>query len=719
MPIIVAPHAGFCMGVKNAVDKARSIAKSNRRDAVSCYSLGEIIHNRDVVLRLQEEGLFPINSVEEAKDGLLLIRSHGVSKEVMEKAQSIARRVEDLTCPYVKRLHKLVADFSAGGKPIVIVGDRAHPEIIGIAGWCQGEVHIIYQEADIANLPESVQEALAVCQTTFQPDKWQGIEEKLKQRFPGIETKNTICSATYTRQKEAEEIAKRADKMIVVGGRGSANTNKLYETCKAYCENTILVERASEIPVHFMKPARDIIGITAGASTPDWLLKEVVDIMNDIERMESPETMEASNEAVVEPVAEATKTETENVAAQEEPKVEKSFMDQVADSMKRIRKGQTVQGKVVQITEDEVCVNIGYKSDGLIKRSDLVDKDVKLGDTIEVEIVTVNDGEGNVILSQRNIINRKVWADIKEKFEKGEYVDAVGKEAVKGGLLASVEGVRAFIPQSQVAPRYIEKLQQFVGQPMKLKILEIDEGKKRIVASRKEAILEEQNKAKEEAWAKLEEGAVVKGIVRRFVSFGAFVDLGGVDGLIHISDLSWNRTAAPQDILKVNEEIEVKILGLDKERERIQLGFKQLMPRPWDNIEEKYPVGTVLTRKVVRVRPFGAFIELEPGVDGLCHISQVSVNRINKVEDVLSPEQEVQVKVIAVDPESKRISLSIREALEDNVFDYQDEIPGMEYEEVYNGEEASHDFAQEEPAEEVPAEEAPATEEEASKQVSE
>ena len=369
---------------------------------------------------------------------------------------------------------------------------------------------------------------------------------------------------------------------------------------------------------------------------------------------------------------------------------ENDFMASVEASMRRIHTGQTVTGKVLQVTDDEVGVDIGYKMDGIIKRSDLVDTDVKVGDEIEVEVVKVNDGDGNVVLSQRNIINKKAWDALMAKFEAGEYVDAVGKEAVKGGLICMVDGVRAFVPASRLSKRYVEKIDQFVGQQMKLKIIDVDQQKKRIVCSRKDVLIEEEAAKKAAAWEKIEEGAIVTGIVRRFADFGAFVDLGGVDGLIHITDLAWYRVGHPSEVLQI------KILSVDRERERIQLGYKQLQPQPWDNIEEKYPVGLILERKVVRIRPFGAFIELEPGVDGLVHISQCALTRIAKVEDVLTVGQPVRVKVLAVDPEAKRISLSIREALADEAFVENDnlEIPG-EVEEAPVAEEA--------PAEEAPA----------------
>ena len=701
MPIIVAKHAGFCMGVQKAVERTMQAAGEAGDSALACYTLGELIHNPAVVSRLEKRGIKAVSSPDEARGALLILRSHGVTPALEEKARQSASRVVDCTCPFVRHLHKAVSQFSQNGAPVILIGDPTHPEVVGTSGWCHGKVYVLSRQEEIDGLPQDANSALLVAQTTFPPQDFELLSEKIRQRFPGITVNNTICNATAQRQKEAAELAASVDYMVVVGGRNSANTLKLYETCRQHCKNTYLVECAAELPAHLKVNPQQRIGVTAGASTPDWSLKEVIDSMNDMERMD--QTMEPQTEQVQEtpaaapeaqvpevtPVPEAAeapapiadeaaapKAQAKQSQAEEAPKHAPSFMDEVAANMTRIRNGQTVTGKVVQITDDEVCVNIGYKSDGLNKRSDLVDENIELGDDIEVEIVKVNDGEGNVILSQRNIVNRKVWDEIKHKFEAGEYVEAVGKEAVKGGLLANIDGVRAFIPASQLSQRYVEKIGQFVGQPMKLKIIEIDDAKKRVVASRKEVVIAEAAAVKEEAWGKLQQGELVKGIVRRFAPFGAFVDLGGVDGLIHITDLSWNRSAQPQDVLKIGSEIEVKILSLDPERERIQLGYKQLQPRPWDNVEEKYPIGTVLTRKVVRIRPFGAFVEMEPGVDGLIHISQVALTRVNKVEDVLSPGQEVNVKVLAVDPEAKRISLSIREAMEETLLDAPAAIPG-------------------------------------------
>ncbi len=641
------------------METAFQAAGEAREKGVPCYCLGEMIHNREATSQLHRMGVIRVEDVKETKSGIILLRSHGVGPKVYEACRERALDVRDGTCASVKALHRVVA---ASEVPVVLIGERAHPEVQATAAWCRTTCHIVQNEQEAEALPP-MESALCVCQTTYPMEKWESITACLEQHIPQLEKKCTICLATARRQEAAKELARKADAMIVVGSKMSANTRKLYEACLALCPRTCLVERAADIPPHFGNIHTEYIGIAAGASTPDWSFKEVVTRMNDMEHIDQ--------ETLQEPTA------TNDTPA--------FTMEDIEKTVVRIHNGQTVTGTVVQITEDEVCVNIGYKSDGLIKKADLVDKDVKMGDEIEVEVVKVNDGEGNVLLSQRNIVNRKAWDALMEKYENGEYIDAVGKEAVKGGLLASIEGgIRAFVPASQLASRYVEKIAQFVGQDMKLKIIDVDKQKKRIVASRKQVVEEENAAKKAAAWEKLVEGETITGIVRRFADFGAFVDLGGVDGLIHITDLAWNRVGHPGDVLSINQEVEVKVLSLDKERERIQLGYKQLQPKPWDNIEEKYPVGVILEREVVRIRPFGAFIELEPGVDGLVHISQCALTRVAKVEDVLTVGQVVRVKVLGVDPEAKRISLSVREALADEAFVESDnmEIPG-EADEVY------------------------------------
>ncbi len=662
MAVTVAAHAGFCMGVSRAVESAEAAVK----DGIPSCTLGELIHNPTVVRALAEKGLPPIQDPREAAGRRVLIRSHGVSPEVLRVLQENGSEVMDLTCPFVGRLHSIVAEGTADGTPVILVGEKEHPEVRGTAGWAQGPVFVVATPEEAAGLPE-MEKAVAVSQTTFPPARWDAVLRVLKQRIGRLESHCTICSATEIRQREAAELAEKADRMIVVGGRNSANTRKLYDLCRERCPETILVESAAEIPPAFANTDPGMIGITAGASTPTGSLKEVVTRMSELENKTlAPE--EENNE---------------------------DFMQQVEATMVRIRPGQTVTGKVVQITDDEVSVNIGYKADGLIKREDLVDQDVKLGDEIEVEVVKVNDGEGNVLLSQRNIVNRKAWDALMAKNEAGEYVEAVGKEAVKGGLIALVDGIRAFVPASQLSQRYVDKISEFVGKTMKLKIIEVDEQKKRIVASRKAVVAEEAAAKKKEVWDKLEEGMVIHGIVRRLTDFGAFVDLGGVDGLIHITDLSWGRVKHPSDVVKPNQEVDVKILSLDRDRDRIQLGYKQMQPRPWDNAAEKYPEGSIVEGKVVRITDFGAFVELEPGLDGLVHISQCARTRIAKVEDAVQVGQKVNVKVLSVDPEKKRISLSIRQALEDEeaLNAEASEAPEAEYEVVATDESTAETLA--------------------------
>ena len=634
MGIEIARHAGFCMGVRRAVDQTLNAAESG--DEIVTF--GELVHNPQVIEKLEAMGVYAIHSCEQAAGKTVIIRSHGVSPDVTRQLEQTARRVIDLTCPFVARLHEVVSRYSADGSPVILIGQSDHPEVVGTIGCAGGPCYTIYTPEEAEQLPP-LKRALAVSQTTFPHERWKAILPVLRSKVDELTVQDTICTATVLRQTEARRLAASVDAMLVVGGKTSANTRKLYETCKSICGRTLLVERAADIPPGFANIHSESIGITAGASTPDWALKEVVTRMTDKEQLDQINSEEAEKN---------------------------SFMADVEATLVRIRPGQTVVGKVVQITDDEVCVNIGFKADGLIKREDLVTQDVKLDDEIEVEVVKVNDGEGNVLLSQRNILNKKAFAELVEKYNNG-------KEVVKGGLICTVNGIRAFVPASQLSNRYVEKIGEFVGKTLKLKIIELDEQKKRIVCSRRAVVKEENEARKAEAWSKLAEGEVVKGVVRRLTDFGAFVDLGGVDGLIHVTDLSWAHVKHPSEVVSPDQEVEVKILSLDKERERIQLGLKQLQPKPWDTAPEKYPEGAIVTGKVVRITTFGAFVELEPGIDGLVHISQCAPTRINKVEDAVNVGDEVTVKVLAIDPAAKRISLSIRALQEPEAAPVQEE----------------------------------------------
>lgn len=618
MNIRVAESAGYCFGVERAMKTALENAPA--------YTLGPLIHNADAIGELEEAGILTAADAGEIPDGAtVIIRSHGEG-EAVHAALSRRFNVIDATCPFVSAIHKAVKEASVAGLPVIIVGQKDHPEVMGILGWAGKNAVVVSDQSDAAALAP-LETAVVVAQTTLGKEKYAQITGALRIKNPDI--RMTVCGATSKRQAECESLAKDSDVMLVVGDRMSANTRRLYEIAKAHCERSYLIEGAKALK-DIRINASDRISITAGASTPCRIYKEVVIFMsNDIE-----------NKAI-------------------------DFESLIDETMVQIRPGQTLTGEVLYITDEEVGVSIGYKSDGLVKIADLCDTDVKVGDTIEVEVVKVNDGEGNVILSQKNIINRKVWEAIEAKYEAGEYIDTVAKEAVKGGIICEIEGIRTFVPASQIANRFVEKLDEFVGQPMTLKIIELDKSKKRIVASRKAVI----NEAKDAVWAKIVEGAVLTGKVRSLTAFGAFVDFGGVDGMIHVTELSWTRVNKPADAVSVGDEVEVKVLSVDREKNRISLSRKACLPNPWDTAAEKYPAGSIVEGKVARITDFGAFVTLEEGLDGLVHISQCSTKRIEKVGDALKVGDIVNVKVLDIDNEKKRISLSIKKALEETALD--------------------------------------------------
>ncbi len=666
--LIVAKSAGFCYGVRRAV---RTVEEA-LAGGLPAVTLGPIVHNPHVVARLGAMGA----KVVEDSDGVLpgqraVIRSHGASRETMDRLAAAGAEILDATCPCVKRIHDLVAAAQEG--PVIVVGDAEHPEVRAIASHARGDAYVVADARGADALPE-LSGALVVAQTTMARDVWEAAVAALRERIAKLTAIDTICAATAERQAEAVAIAKEVDAMLIIGGWQSANTKKLYELCSKHT-NAYLIEEASEIPVRELVGAQ-AIGITAGASTPDEIIKEVVTFMSELDNKTQEEIMGTDETAQAQPVADDA-AETQEPVSDENS----NFMAEFEKTLVSIKPGQVVVGTIVQITEDEVCVNIGYKSDGIIPRAELTSDgdprdEFKIGDEIEVEVVKVNDGEGNVLLSQRNILVMKNWDGLVEKADSGEYVEGIGKDVVKGGLICSVMGVRTFVPASQLAERYVEKIDQFIGQEMKLKIIEVDRTKRRLVASRKAVIVEESKKIKEGLWEKLVVGSTVHGVVRRLTDFGAFVDIGGMDGLIHVTDLSWGRVRQPSDGVKPTDVVPVQVPTVARAREPIALGLKQLQAKPWDNAPVTYPVGSIVEGKVVRMVTFGAFVELEPGLDGLVHISQISNTRVNRVEDALQVGQMVQVKVLDVNPEAKRISLSIREALGANApHDMLDELP--------------------------------------------
>lgn len=684
MRVLLAKNSGFCFGVRRAVEMAERCA--GERGIV--YTYGNIIHNESVVRELAEKGVHSVEGLEHLKAGdTLIIRAHGAPPGVYAECEARGIRLVDATCPYVKRIHQIVQKAANDGRTVYIAGKANHPEVVGIRGWA-GENSFVLESPEDVDTAAPATRATIVAQTTLPEDTLARIVAALLQRGKGsleLEVKDTICSTTRARQSEAEQIAKMSTRILVLGSRSSANTQKLVEICKKHCKFT----ENLELPDNFLLDnllSDDIIGIVAGASTPDRMIREVLQVMSEQEKT-TIETIEAAAPAEEVVVPQAPQTTEEPVAAAEEPKsaeeaTEKEKVDHEDSSdfatafektMTRIHNGQVIEGTVISVVDGEVFVNIGYKSDGVIPPNELSgDSDVKAedlfkeGDPIEVEVVKVNDGEGNVILSRKNVESKKVWDELMNQENIEEKIfDAVGKEVVKGGLIADMSGIRAFVPASQVSVKYIENLSEFVGKPMRLKVLEVDRQRKRIVASQKQVLLAEAAAERRAKWEALVVGSKVNGIVRRIADFGAFVDIGGIDGLVHVTDAAWGRVKHPSDVFSIGQEIEVLILNVDVEKERVSLGYKQLQPKPWTLAAEKYPVGSIVEGKVVRIVPFGAFVALESTIDGLIHISQVSIHRIAKVEDELKVGDMVRCKVLEVSPEAKRISLSRKEALLD------------------------------------------------------
>lgn len=710
MKILVAKNIGFCFGVRRAIDAATGAAQKNG----GVHTLGELIHNDFVLEELRAQGIVSVEKPEEVPEGTCaIIRSHGVAPEIYKTCEEKRLTLVDATCPFVEKIHDIVCEYAAKGYQIAIVGKPNHPEVVGINGWCGGNAVFLQSREDAQNLPH-YENLCLVAQTTFPYELYEEIADALPQ-MGEVKIFRTVCPTTLERQAEAAELSKKCTKMIVVGGKNSANTKKLYEVCRKWCEHTQSVSNHNELSLEKIQ-ADDIIGVVAGASTPDRIIREVITRMSELEKtmaegaeVEIKKVETEATDAVAQPVAAepaAKTTEHENAEA--------SFAEAFEKTLVRIRNGQVLKGSVVQIVDGEVCVNIGYKSDGFIPRNEFSsDPDanpsemLKVGDEIEVEVIKVNDGEGNVLLSRKNVESKRVWDNLLQDDEIQDKVfTGIGKEVVKGGLIASIDGVRAFVPASQLSNKYVENIGEFVGKELKLKVIEVDKARKRIVASHKAVMAFEAEEAKKEKWGKLEVGTKVNGVVRRITDFGAFVDIGGIDGLVHVTDVAWGRVKHPSDVLSIGQEIEVIIRDVDAEKQRVSLGYKQLQPKPWTTADQKYPVGSVVEGKVVRIVPFGAFVALEPTIDGLIHISQVGVKRIAKVEDEINVGDIVRCKVLDVNPEAKRISLSRRDVILDEHPEILEELAREKAEQAK--ERAERAQTEQKPQQEKPQQERPA-----------
>ncbi|MGI6169048.1 MAG: bifunctional 4-hydroxy-3-methylbut-2-enyl diphosphate reductase/30S ribosomal protein S1 [Christensenellales bacterium] len=724
MKVLVAKNAGFCFGVRRAVD---AVEECLRQGPV--YTFGDIIHNASVVEELKAKGAQPVDTLEVPAGSRLIIRAHGVPPQVYEACEKGGIEIVDATCPFVKRIHQTVSDYRKNGYDIIIAGKPCHHEVVGICGWA-GEGAVVLEDVEEAKAFAlrigRREKGCMVAQTTMQPAKFQEIMDAVRDVYEDFVAVNTICQTTIERQEEAAALAAESDVVVVIGGKHSANTLNLARICEKMCKNVKMIEKPDELLLEIYMKDDIITSVVAGASTPDWMIREVVAKMTEFEKenpeitqedttglnetaqveqpiqqedtaavetaqeesepaevVEAAETEASSEQASEtdeekEPVEEASETEgekepveeTSQAVVEEDAESQESFADAFEKTMNRIRNGQIIKGTVVQIVNGEVSVNIGYKSDGYIPKSEFsADQDVNpedsvaVGDEIEVSVLKVNDGEGNVLLSKKAVDARKAWDEIVADAEKDTVFETVITDAVKGGVIAYIRGVQAFIPASQASDRYVENLEELKGKTVRACIIEVDKGKRRIIASVRKVLKQEGERKKKELFETLEVGTLVQGIVRRITDFGAFVDIGGVDGLLHVTDLAWSRVSHPSDVVSIGEELELEVLAVDKEKERVSLGLKQTLPHPWDTAHERYSEGDTIEGKVVRIGSFGAFVALEPGIDGLIHISQVAPRRIEKVEDELSVGDVVTVRVLNVDSERHRISLSRRAVL--------------------------------------------------------
>ncbi|MQL51590.1 bifunctional 4-hydroxy-3-methylbut-2-enyl diphosphate reductase/30S ribosomal protein S1 [Desulfofundulus thermobenzoicus] len=706
MQVRLASRAGFCFGVKRAIKLAEETVRE--RDG-PVYCLGPLIHNPQVMQKLAAEGVQEIDRVEKAAPGgKLIIRSHGVGPGVLDTARDRNLKVVDATCPFVGRAQSLARELASGGTPVVIVGDKRHPEVQGIVDWTGGQAVVVDGPEEARRLP--VVEKMAVLAQTTQPlANFQAVVDVLQEKAGQLQVYNTICHATGARQQAALELAREVDVMVVVGGAASANTRKLAALCRQSGKPAYQVETARELDPVWFKGVK-VAGLTAGASTPDWIIEEVERRMKELgemtqlednmkENVIAAETVPegensgrngaAGEEGARTPVNGAAAEEQEKAAAEEEAKEDAASPETRAKTaapetpretaaepveemkeaveVKSLRPGEIVKGVVVQVGPDEVMVDVGAKSEGVIPLRELScynvqspEDVVKVGDEIEVAVVKSEDNEGRLILSKERADAERAWETLDRHMESGEPVEGVVREVVKGGLLVDV-GLRAFLPASLVERGYVEDLSKYVGQSIQARVIELNRNRKKVILSRKAVLEEEAVRMRRETLENLHEGQVVRGVVRRLTSFGAFVDVGGVDGLLHVSEMAWYRVNHPSEVVSVGDELDVMVLKVDRENEKISLGLKQVLPNPWDNVEEKYPVGSVVRAKVVRLAPFGAFVQLEPGVEGLVHISHLADHHVATPDEVVQEGDEVDVKVLNVAPEEKRIRLSIRE----------------------------------------------------------
>ena len=634
MQIILAKTAGFCFGVNRAVKLTYELLEQGRPVA----TLGPLIHNPQVVEDLESKGAITCDSVDDVPDGYeVVIRSHGVGQSVYDKISTRRLAYHDATCPFVTKIHKIAARAGAEGAMLLVAGDAKHPEVQGIVGHTTGKVEVFANLAELEKLlPELTQQKsiFAVAQTTFNVQSWETCKEFLKNQCTNAKIFDTICNATWARQQEAEDLSQKCDHMVVIGGHHSSNTQKLLQVAARHTK-AINVETADELDKDWLNGAR-IVGVTAGASTPSSIIEEVLNCMS------------------------------------EEIRDDMSFEEMLAASeAKPLYAGKIVKAKVISVSPTECVVGIdGSKHTGIVKLSEMshdpnakMEDLVKVDDELDLVVVKTNDQEGVDTLSRVRFEAQKGMKDVSEAAENGTVMEGDVMEANKGGVVVNVKGVRVFVPRSQATMRRDEDYTKLVGQHVKLVITEC--AARKIVGSINKVTAEENKAKRDEFWKNVEVDKQYTGVVKSLTSYGAFVDIGGVDGLCHISELSWNNIKHPSEVVSVGDTIEVYVKSYDPENQKVSLGYKKEEDNPWEKLKNEYPIGSEFEAPVVSITKFGAFVRILPGIDGLVHISEISNERVNKVSDVLKVGDMVKVKLINVDFDRKRISLSMKACLDE------------------------------------------------------
>ncbi len=649
--ITLAEKAGFCFGVDRAIKLIEKLVSEGKKVA----TLGPIIHNQQVIDELSKKGVIVVDEPSEVPEGtILVLRTHGVTKEVLENVERCGCEYIDAACPFVKKIHKTVIDNSSEDVVTLIAGDENHPEVKGIKSYAKGEAFVINSAEKIDELlksrPDLAEKPIIfVSQTTFSIKEWEKSIKKIKILCTNAKIFVTICYATEERQNEAEKLSRVNDAMVIVGGRHSSNTRKLLSVCESNCPS-FLVETADELYGITLSPFKKI-GLTAGASTPAGIIKEVLETMSEI-------------------VNENKMIEEEKVLDSASATEEFDFAAALEESLSNMNSDQKVVGTVLSVSPTEIQVDIGRKQTGYIPYSEYSydptadpKAELNIGDTLNLIIMKTNDQEGVTMLSKKRYDAIAAWETIVEAEGTDKILEGIVTEVVRGGVIVVSNNARLFIPASLATASRNDKLEDLVKKTVKFKVIEINKQRRRAVGSIRAVLKEERKAAEEKFWAEAQEGEVRKGVVKSLMKFGAFVDIGGVDGMIHVSELSWNRIKDPSEVVSVGDEVEVTIKSLNPEKKQIALGYKKLEDNPWEIFKAKYAVESVAEVEIANFTDFGAFAHILPGVDGLIHISQIANKRITKPADVLTIGEKVNAMITEIDDERKRVSLSIRALL--------------------------------------------------------